>query len=90
MMIKITAPDGKKLRDIRTEKLHSEVITEERNARFYVVADSEADPVVEEIDGVTLGERVTDLEDAVVELAELYSEQDDAIVELAEIVGGNE
>ena len=74
MKVKLTAPDGKKLRDIRTEKLHSEVITEERNARFYVVADSEADPVVEELDGVTLGERVADLEDAVIELAEIITE----------------
>ena len=74
MKVKLTAPDGKKLRDIRTEVLHSEVITEERNARFYVVAESEADPIVEELDGVTLGERVADLEDAVVELAEIITE----------------
>lgn len=70
-MIRIVAPDGKKLRDIRTERLHSEVITDDANARYYVVADSAADPIVEELDGVTLDERVTDLEDAVVELAEL-------------------
>lgn len=31
-------------------------------------------------------ERRTELEDAVLELAELYSEQDDALVELAEIL----
>lgn len=73
-MIKITAPDGKKLRDIRTASLHSEVITEERNQRFFVVADSGADPVKETLDGVTLGERVSDLEDAVVELAEIITE----------------
>ena len=73
-MIKLVAPEGKKLRDIRTEALHSEVITEERNRRYFVVADSEEDPVVEELDGVTLGERVADLEDAVVELAEIITE----------------
>ena len=73
-MIKITAPDGKKLRDLRTETLHSEVITDERKRRFFVVADSEDDPVVEELDGVTLGDRVSDLEDAVIELAEIISE----------------
>ena len=73
-MIKIVAPEGKKLRDIRTDKKHSEVITEERNRRFFVVADSDEDPVVEELDGVTLNERVTDLEDAVVELAEIITE----------------
>lgn len=73
-MIKLTAPEGKKLRDIRSGTLHSEVICAERQARFFVVADSEQDPIVEEMDGVTLGERVSDLEDAVVELAEIITE----------------
>ena len=41
---------------------------------LYVVADSPEDPVVETLDGVTLGERVADLEDAVVELAEIITE----------------
>lgn len=75
-MIKITAPEGKKLRDLRTEKLHSEVICEEKYQDRYVVADSEDDPVVEELDGVTLGERVSDLEDAVIELAEIIAEEE--------------
>lgn len=73
-MIKIIAPDGKKLRDLRTESIHSEVITEEKNKRYFVVADSEDDPIIEEMDGVTLGERVSDLEDAVIELAEIITE----------------
>lgn len=73
-MIKITAPDGKKLRDIRTGSLHSEVICKDKDARFFVVADSEADPIIHEIDGVTLDERVSDLEDAVIELAEIITE----------------
>lgn len=73
-MVKITAPDGKKLRDIRTRTLHSEVICNDNDAKFFVVADSEADPIIVEKDGVTLDERVTDLEDAVVELAEIISE----------------
>ena len=74
MKIRIKAPEGKKLRDIRTERLHSEIITEERNQRSFVVADSDADPVVEELDGVTIGDRVSDLEDAVVELAGIITE----------------
>ena len=74
MKIKLTAPEGKKLRDIRTDKEHSEVIIEEANRKFFVVADSEDDPIVEEMDGVTLGERVSDLEDAVIELAEIIAE----------------
>lgn len=73
-MIKITASDGKKLRDTRTRSLHSEVICKENDARFFVVADSEDDPIIKELDGVTLDERVSDLEDAVVELAEIISE----------------
>ena len=74
MMIRIKAPTGKKLRNIKTEALYSEVICDERNRELYVLADSPDDPVVEELDGVTLGERVADLEDAVVELAEIISE----------------
>ena len=74
MKIKITAPEGKMLRHIPTEKLYSEVIVEERIANQFVVADSEDDPVVETLDGVTLADRVSDLEDAVVELAEIITE----------------
>ena len=73
-MIKIIAPNGKKLRNIKTEALYSEVICDEKHRHLYVVADSPEDPVVQELDGVTLGERVSDLEDAVVELAEIISE----------------
>lgn len=73
-MIRIKAPNGKKLRDVRTMKLHSEVICEDKNARFFVVAESEEDPVIEEMDGVTLSDRVSDLEDAVIELAEIITE----------------
>ena len=74
MKVKLTAPDGKKLRDTRTEALYSEVVCDESRQRFFVVADSEEDPVVTVIDGVTLDERVSDLEDAVIELAELITE----------------
>lgn len=73
-MIKLTAPNGKKLRNTKTEAMYSEVICDERMRPLYVVADSPEDPVVETLDGVTLGERVADLEDAVVELAEIISE----------------
>ena len=73
-MVKLIAPNGKKLRNIRTEAMYSEVICDERMRPLYVVADSPEDPVVETLDGVTLGERVADLEDAVVELAEIITE----------------
>lgn len=73
-MVRLTAPQGKKLRNIKDGTLHSEVICSERKVNWFVVADSEADPIVEELDGVTLDERVSDLEDAVVELAEIITE----------------
>lgn len=73
-MTKLIAPNGKKLRDIRDEHLYSEVICNDADVRFFVLADSDDDPVVEVMDGVTLGERVSDLEDAVVELAEIITE----------------
>ena len=73
-MIKIVAPHGKKLRNIKTESLYSEVVCDERNRDLYVLADSPYDPVVETLDGVTLGDRVADLEDAVIELAEIITE----------------
>jgi len=73
-MIRIKAPEGKKLRHIPTNRLHSEAIINESMRGLYVVADSAEDPIVETLDGVTLGDRVSDLEDAVVELAELITE----------------
>ena len=73
-MVRLTAPNGKKLRHIPTEQLYSEVICSEREADKYVLADSEDDPIIESLDGVTLADRVTDLEDAVVELAEIITE----------------
>ena len=73
-MVKLIAPNGKKLRNIKTESLYSEVVCDERNRNLYVLADSPDDPVVETLDGVTLGDRVADLEDAVIELAEIITE----------------
>ena len=73
-MVKIKAPNGKKLKDLRTNTLHSEAVCKDKDVKWFVVADSDADPIVEELDGVTLSERVSDLEDAVVELAEIISE----------------
>ena len=74
MRIKLIAPDGKKIRDIRTLQEHGEVIIDDAIRKYFVVADSDEDPIIEEVDGVTLGDRVSDLEDAVIELAEIISE----------------
>lgn len=74
MLIRIKAEQGKKLRHIPSGNLYSEVVCDEREQGKYVLADSEDDPTVEVLDGVTLGERVSDLEDAVIELAEIITE----------------
>ena len=74
MLIRIKAEQGKKLRHILFGNLYSEVVTDEKYRDQYVLADSEDDPVVEEVEGVTLGDRVSDLEDAVIELAEIITE----------------
>lgn len=76
MMVRITAPEGKKIKHIPTGRLHSEVIVNERRASKYVVEDSENDPIVTAVneEGVSLADRVADLEDAVVELAEIITE----------------
>lgn len=70
-MIRIVAPKGQKIRHIPTDRLYSEVVCKDRERSQYVLADSDEDPVIEVLDGVTLSERVTDLEDAVIELAEM-------------------
>ena len=75
MTIRITAPKGKMLRDVLTGLEYSEVICEERKRDRYVLADSSGDPTIEILDGVTLADRVSDLEDAVIELAEIISEE---------------
>lgn len=70
-MIRIIAPNGQKIRHIPTDRLYSEVVCKDRERSQYVIADSDEDPVIEVLDGVTLSERVSDLEDAVIELAEI-------------------
>jgi hypothetical protein len=72
-MVRIKAPQGKKIRNIINKRLYSEVICEDKDVNKYVLADSEDDPIIEKLDGVTLDERVTDLEDAVVELASIIT-----------------
>ena len=68
-MIRLIAPDGKKLRDTITGALYSEVICLEKKQGRFVVADSDADPTIEELDGVSLADRIADLESAVESIA---------------------
>ena len=73
-MIRLKAPAGKKLRHIKSGLEYSEVICEEKKRDMYELTDGATDIEVEMLDGVTLGDRVSDLEDAVIELAEIISE----------------
>lgn len=68
-MIRLIAPEGKKLRDTITGAIYSEVICSEKKHGRFVVADSEADPTIKELDGVTLKDRIADLENAVESIA---------------------
>lgn len=74
-MIKLIAPDGAKLRHLRSGREYTQVICEESQRSYYVVVGSAADPITQTVvEGVTLESRVNDLEDAVVELAEIITE----------------
>ena len=64
MNIRITAPDGKSIRHIPTGNLYNEVITDERKRSQYALADSQDDPTVEYIDGMTLEDRLSAIESA--------------------------
>ena len=69
-MIKLTAPKGQKIRDTFTGAVYSEVICSDKKQGRFVLADSDADPItVTELEGVSLKERVADLETAVEEIA---------------------
>lgn len=63
-MIKITAPEGKKLKDVRTGNLHAEVICDEAKQGYFVVADSDEAYTVTSLNGgSTIAERVDSLEE---------------------------
>lgn len=73
-MVKLKAPGGYKLMDIFTGSLYSEVVCDERKASRYVIAEGTGDIDSQPIGGTPLTDRVADLEDAVIELAELIAE----------------
>ena len=60
MMVRITAPDGQMLRDSRTDTLHSDVVCDERRARYFAPVEP---PKVELVKvalgkGIDVGEAV--------------------------------
>jgi len=74
-MVKITAPNGKRIKDTRTGAEYSVVVCNEKKAERFILADGEGDLSVVELDGITLADRVSDLEDAVIELASIIAEE---------------
>ena len=81
MTIRIKAPGGKKLKHLRTNRIYSEVVCDEKYRNDYVVVDSDENAIIEEKDGVTLSDRVSTLESRA-------DDVDDALIELAGIIGG--
>ena len=49
--IKLVAPDGYKLMDVRTETLHSEVVTDEKNRKNYKLVPDGREQITEYIGG---------------------------------------
>lgn len=48
-MIKLTAPDGYSLKDTKTGRIYSEVVTDEKNRNRYVLVPEQGKPVDIEI-----------------------------------------
>ena len=66
--IKITAPIGQRVRDIKTDREFSEVVCDEAQRDRYELTDGNA-PKVETVKTVSLVERIADLESAVESIA---------------------
>ena len=49
--IKLVAPDGYKLLDVRTETLHSEVVTDEQNRKHFKLVPDNREQITEYIGG---------------------------------------
>lgn len=49
--IKLVAPDGYKLMDVRTETLHSEVVTDEKNRKHFKLVPDNREQITEYIGG---------------------------------------
>lgn len=49
--VKLVAPDGYKLLDVRTESLHSEVLTDEKNRKHFKLVPDDREQTIEYIGG---------------------------------------
>ena len=64
-MIRLIAPNGSKLLDIRTNTEHSEVVCTEKNRRYYILTNDTGSIIEETLEGTTtnLLDRVATLEE---------------------------
>ena len=46
-MVRLIAPNGYKLKDNRTDTLHSEVVTDEKNRKYFELVPDNSDEIVE-------------------------------------------
>ena len=46
-MVRLIAPNGYKLKDNRTDTLHSEVVTDEKNRKYFELVPDESGEIVE-------------------------------------------
>ena len=67
--IKITAPIGQRVRDIKTDREFSEVVCDEAQRERYVLTDGDAPKVSTIKAPVSLADRIADLENAVESIA---------------------
>lgn len=50
-MVRLIAPDGYKLKDTRTDTLHSEVVTDDKNRKYFELVPDEAEQTIDYIIG---------------------------------------
>ena len=50
-MVRLIAPNGYKLKDTRTETLHSEVVTDEKNRKHFKLVPDNREQITEYIGG---------------------------------------
>ena len=82
--IKITAPIGQRVRDIKTNREFSEVVCDEKDRNRYELTDGDL-PKVETVKTVSLVERIADLESAVEEIAVKSRPSDAGAAQLKEV-----
>lgn len=47
MKIKLTAPDGYKLMDVRNDRTYSEVVTDDKNSKYFELVPDDAEQTID-------------------------------------------